>query len=948
MYFSLTVILGAISVFCINTSLLPKTNDRRLLASARYEGARASEIKKLVAIPLEESLSSLKDAKRMESVSRDGLCAIKIELKWGADAQAALLEANALLDAAAENIPEDCSRPRAKIMANSAGAARLCVIPKDNDMAAATDFARNELKAKILSFDEAACVEIFGGQKPEIQVIVDFQKAAFYGLSLDAIAQSLNLSNYDYPAGTIQDGNDEIILKTEGTYKNFSDILATTLKTNAGPLKLGDIARTQKSVQKSEAQAFYNGQRCAQIAISCKKNKNPLALAKKIKALANESNAKQSKFVVVVADDSAGEIRAALKNLFLSALAGVAAAFALLIFFFNSVKIAALTAAVIPLGALFSFTALLVFGKSANIVSIMGISVCLGMTLDNSIVAMQSLLGQAKNFKTRKASPTEIAEAVSKISLENSASTATTMIVFVPIFFIGGIIGELFCDLGIAVISGMAFSLLFSFTALPAICAVFLADELKAPSFARTSRTLDFLDSAYRKILSKTNRVRFLCPAVCLASCLLSALIFVPMKKELSPKGKQKTFWTEIYFEPGTSKRILEQTAQSVSKEFLQIEGVQSALASFGLEKDKLENLADARARAESVTLETRTKNAKKAKALCQKILQEKGLDFLFFDKEDLLSERLCVKSQGLFVGESEEELFDECQKRFGQGFYPSEMKARQSFKANKGVMEKVGVTPLALSAALKSSFDGTAAFPYYENGKEISLKVKFEENEFSSQKNLAALRVPARAGMIPLSALGRWQEERSECVLYRCGGKDAKILSQSAGKALEKKRGGNFVSLRKQETAELLKSGALLLLITLILLYCVLGAQTESFLTPLIYLSAIPPAFLGAALFLFAFASSLNLNSIIALASLFGTSVNSAIILREGGSGKFFSVLATSSTSVAALLPFAFDPFGANPQSSLALAICGGLVISTAASLVMIPNITGEKNESV
>ena len=941
MYFSLAIFLGAISVFCMNTSLLPKTRDRFILASTNYDGVRAEEIRKLVTIPLEQALASLKDVKNIESVSRDGSCAIKIELKWGADIDAALLECAAILEDASESLPDDCPAARAKKLGGFASEISVCLLPKENDIFAATEFAENEFKSKLLSFEETAYVEVIGGKKKEIKAIVDSSKAAFYGLGLDEIARRLNLSNYDYPAGTIQDGDDEILLKTDGTYKSFKDILETPLKTSVGSLKLGDIARVEKLAQKTEEFVYCNGERCAQVKVVCKKNKNPLLLSAKVKRLLAQVNDGEKGFEAFLTHDGADEIWLSLKNLAFSALAGVAASFFLILLFFRSVKIAAVIASVIPLSVLFTFFVLLCFGKSVNVISLAGITLCLGMIIDNSIVAMESVLDEAKE---RKDFSKAILDAVEKISLSNSASTLTTIIVFAPLFFIGGIIGELFTDLGIAVLSGMAFSLLFSFSALPAFCVLFLREE----AIGAKKIDLSFLQKRYEGIVERVRGKAFLCPAAALAFFAASLLILLPLKKEMQPKGRADSFVATALLDGQMGIDALERKAKAVSKSVMELKSVSGILTSGGLSKDRPELLAKPEENARRLVLKIKAVDAKKAKAECERLFAALGLDFAFEDAEDLFSERIGIKDLTLFAGQNPRELFLESLRFFGNGFFPNERKSLKTFKADKNLLEKAGITPLDLSAALKSSFDGTKAFPFYENGKEETLRVQFEQNEFSPKKNLSALRLPAKKGMVFLSSLGGWEDEDGEAVLYRLNGNDAKIvkdgcLSKNAPLSqVPKKR---IVKTKKKEIIELLKNAFFLLLTAFLLLYCVLGAQSESFKTPLVYLIAVPPAFFGAALFLAVFRSSLNINSIMAFVTLFGTSVNCSIILRQCGTKGFSSVLITTATSLASLAPFAFDPFNLNPQSSLALAMTGGLLFSAAASLILVPIATEGKN---
>ena len=940
MYFSLVLFLGLCSLFCLNVSLLPQTKDRWILVEADYAGVRAEEIRKLVAIPLEENLSSLKGVKNCESVSRDGSCSLKIELKWNSDARAALLEANAIIDSAMESLPEDCPKPRAKIAQDDAGEICVCVIPKNKDILAASDFARDELRTKILALEESSEAELFGEQKREIQIVVDSRLCARYDLSLEEIAQSVNSSNYDYPAGSLIEGQYEILFKTEGSCKSFSDILATPLKAKNGQLRLGDIARVNCAVKKEKAFCFRNLDQCVQVKIFCKKGRNPLKMGAKVKKLLCELQAEKENYILAIESDSSTEILNAAANLFLSALSGFLISYALILFFFRSFKAAAFIALSIPFCVLFSFLTLAALGRSANLISMCGVTICLGMIIDNSIVAMESAVESAKG----KSVPENVKEAVQKIALSNSASTTTTIAAFVPIFFIGGILGELFCDLGITLISGMLFSLLYSFTALPAACVLFLGNQNERLTLA----DLSALKKKYEGLLKRTKGAKFLCPAVMALSFAGAILFLLPIKKELQPKGRERSVCAAITFAPGSEIGFVKARTKALLRQLSLIEGAGEITAKGGLQYGRLEDLSNPEAQEEKVFIKIKTKKAKKLAQECERLFKDFNLDYSFIKQEDLISRHLSIANKSLYLGEEPKELLLKCERHFNNAFVPNYIKDEIFFKADKSFMEKANLSPLELARALKSSFDGYETFPYYEDGKELSMKVQHEENELSSEKNLSALKIFTPKGKFSLSTLGSWEKKSGEGILYRSRGKDAKIILEGDMKKIPKEERKNTVSLKDENMGELIKNAALLLFVSLVLLYCVLGAQTESFIKPLFFFLAVPPAFFGAAFCLFVFGSSLNINSILAFAALFGLSVNNSIILLEGGEKKFSSVLATSATSIASLLPFAFDPLKANPQSSLALALAGGLLFSAAASLILIPNIKERMNGKI
>ncbi len=932
MYYLLAALLGAAAPFFLKVDYLPQTKERFILVQANYHGARAKDIRRLIAIPLEENLSSLKGIKNYESVSRDGKAFVKIELNWSADPDIALLETKALLDSSMEFLPEDCPKPEAKLgLDSNESAIKILAISTKGDLSEATDFVENELKRKILSFEETSLAKVLGGQKKQIKAIVDSKAAAFRSLSLQDIASSLSLSNFDYPAGTIRNGENDIILKTEGTFKNFSEILNAPIMTKNGFFKLKDFARVEKSPADMDSFCYYNGEPCVALCVFCKNNQNPLSLSKKIKSLAKESQNKNIK--LILESDNSNKIFQSIKSLAISAALGIAIAFILLFIFFKSAKIALSIASIIPSGILASCLCLWAFKRSVNLISISGVTICIGMIVDNGIVAIESAL----SAKKREAFLQSLETAFCKTVLPNSASTITSAIVFVPLFFMGGIIGELFLDLAITVVCACLFSLVHSFTLLPAVCVLFLKDELKK------ARVMDisFLKRPLFRILKKSDRIKFLCPALTAFFAISALLILFCLKKELQPKGKSD-FWTEkISFESGCGAKKMANETKALCARIKQADCVQSVFAMGGLEKNDWESASKADARSEDVFIKIKSQNIKKCKKEVGQILDSLSLRHSSQEREDLISERLSLADNFLISSDFEEGLFNDCKEFFGFGnFSPCEITEQKTFEADKAFMEKIGVTAQSLASALKSSFDGAAAGSYYENGREMPITVQFEKNEFASEKNLAELKILLGKSPVQLSAFGKWKEKKDESILYRRNGKDAKAVSRATALKAWDKAGKKLVSLKEQSLKELFSNGAFLLCVSLALLYCVLGAQTESFFKPFVYLIAIPPSFFGAALFLLLFNSSLNINSVIAFTLLFGASVNNSIILTESGGKNISSVFITSSTSIASLLPFAVDPFKANPQSSLPLAAAGGLLFSTAAVLIMVPNI--------
>ncbi len=966
MYFLLTIILGATSIFALNIGFLPETKERHILLSTEYMGVDAGEVQTLITMPLEEAISSLKGIKNCESVTREGLSLIKAELKWGTNIDLAMIEAKSIVDAAMETLPQDCPTPSVqKVNLSQNEKITMCVIPKNGEIRLATNFCNEEFKTKLLELDGIAEIKILGGQDEEIQVTVESEKAAFFGISLENIAQSLNASNYEYPAGTIQISENDILLKTQGLYKNFDEILNTSLKSESGgTLKLRDFASVEKVPSEFSSFVFYNSKRGVQVEIVCKSSYSPIKLSSKIRARIFEMNEIYGeKFDIRITEDASKNILSSIKSLVLSALAGIIITIALLYFFLRSAKIAGLIASVIPFSIFFSLFVLFATKRSINLISLSGITICLGMIIDNSIVAVLSIAREIKNSPAKNTTEFQSATiaGLEKILLSNSASTLTTIIVFLPLFFIDGILGDIFCDLSITVASGMAFSLLFSFTVIPAAAVLFLRQEFSKMK-SDTDKTLE---KKYRRILEKTLDIKILPAAIVALSIFASAIFLLPLKKELQPKSAQNDFLVQIHFPSDVSVKKMFSQGKILTEAIQKLQTVRNILCVGGIQKDDFFELSNPLVFPERLLVKIESNEIKKCKKQVQEILENFSSEFHFIESEDLISNHLAIKSDVIFLGDDAKKLHDDAGEIF-DNFSPNYFADGILFSFDAERISKHGMSRGAISLAVKNALEGMECLPYYENGKEIPLKVRFPKNEFISERTLGAMPIFSDDGILPLSTFGKFVDTKNEAILYRYNKKDAKIIAaeeQSKIKALAPfLQKNNFISLKQKSLEEIFSSGAALLVLVLALLYCLLGAQSESFSLPLIFLLALPPAFFGASFFLALFFKSLNINSILALVVLFGTSVNNSIILCEGSESKtcrkesatrksiidgaaekLNMILVTSATSIAALIPFAFLFPSKNPQSSMSLAIIGGLLFSAAAVIVIIPNILWE-----
>ncbi|MDR2803791.1 MAG: efflux RND transporter permease subunit, partial [Treponema sp.] len=211
------VSLGIISAFAISFDFLPVIQGRNILVSANYDGIAAVEMRSLVTMPMEDAFASLKGLKSISSTTRDGLSILSIELHWGSDVDMAIVESREIIDRCYETLPSGCGKPQ--VIKNDAAqrdTVTIAVIPLDGDLRYGRYITDTDLKPRFQRLNGVGAVEVSGGEKEEIHVRIHRDKLEGRGLTLQNVADMLSSANFEYPAGTIREGENDLTVKTSG------------------------------------------------------------------------------------------------------------------------------------------------------------------------------------------------------------------------------------------------------------------------------------------------------------------------------------------------------------------------------------------------------------------------------------------------------------------------------------------------------------------------------------------------------------------------------------------------------------------------------------------------------------------------------------------------------------------------------------------------------------
>jgi multidrug efflux pump subunit AcrB len=953
-------LLGLLCAFIIPVDFLPAVSSRNLLVAAEYPGVSAGEMRSMVAIPLEDAFASLRGLKSSSSVSRDGISLLSLELHWGSDIDLALTESRELIDLCYETLPSGCMKPR--VFRNDSALTddiTLILIPLDGDLRYGRYIAETDIKPRLQRLSGTASVSLSGGEEEEMQLRFHRTALESRGLSLSDAAEIVSAANFEYPAGTIREGEKERGVRTAGLWKSPEEIKNTPLAYNEGGLiRAGDLADLVRTVRRREAFFLYKGMEAIRIGIRKKAGASPLPLSAGVKReIETLKNLYGKWYEFEISSDTADSVVESLLSLLLSALASVLAAGAVVYLFFRSFKVSLLIMGIIPLSALFAVLVLKICGQSLNVMSLSGVSMGIGMVIDSGAVTAESIRREFEK-KSPETAETLVARGAESASLSNFASSLSTVIVFAPVFFIGGLLGELFSGMAMGLIASISISCLLSFTYIPAL-SVFLSGP--AGSLTGNPR-LALAAEKYEKLLTcllKKPRYALIPLAVCLAAGLLS---FFFIERRLLPELSSKTLSWEMDFPPGTNLAALRRRAIEIYQELREEPWIGELEISGGLESEDYQSLTLLDEGFEKLRLTAKLGiNAEKGREKIAGLFRNDSCRISFGKSRDILSRLLDLKGNLtiLRAGSPEDartraEALAEALADKGFSFAPDAIRGGPVFNPDRLALSRFSVSARYTASAARDSLEGIYASSYYEGGREIPLLVKLRDEDMDSLEDLENIIIPTPAeSRIPLRFFGSFTEERSEKVLFRYNRRDAKELR---GPGVLKGEGLDLVSPGRADIDEMTKNGLFLLMVTGILLYLSMGAQFESLTVPLVLLAAIPPACSGAFISLLLTRRPLDSNSVIALITLFGISINNSILLYEscagkesgkkpetGGiagncAGKLRAILITNLTTLFALLPFAADPLGINAQASLAAALIGGLSCSLVLVLVVVP----------
>ena len=1000
--FMAAVFMGAAySLRLLPLDKLPEIIYPRVTVETAYSGMGAAEVRSSVTIPLEDSLSAVKGLEGIRSVSRDGSSLLLLNFRWGTIPERAASLVREAIDTVYPSLPHGVTKP-AVISGDPSEEPHAIVAVRSlfNDNSFARKLAEYELRARLRRIDGAGRVSVSGGEKEEIHIRTDQARLAARSLSASDLAAIIAYETADFPAGSARDGKRELTVVSSGRPRSEEELSALVLSAGGAPLKLSDLSGTTREASPRESLFIFQDQEQTALEIYRRPGADPVRLSRDIKKVIDECSALFSRDAgIKIVFDSSPSIVMGVRDLGISGAFAALAVIFLLAVFLGRLSCSILAALSLPVSASAAIIALAAAGRSLNAMSLGGLALGIGLVSDVSVIVLDLYIRSSDSFQ-KLPSPSEAGGLAASVSLSSSAGALTTMVVFLPVIFLPGPLGALFGDLALSLIVSVAAGWVYAQFCLPSLFCFLTSrgfvrpDSLKPGILMPRLGTGGTLEAFYSSGLKKILRKPF--PLIAI-SALVSVTGFALLLSRPAEFVAPDTI-TEIEvsadFAPGTPPDGAVTAGIQISRLLSALPEISFCYGRMGAEADDTGRRADPDYRREKLLSRCFLEKGIRADAAIEKIRSVLG-EYDFYTEGNssrpVISAGYPPQRSAAILGlspaltvavkaASPEETFNRSENiaamlREEGGFALNSLRLRPS-----GTRPQLKLIPRReFTATLGISASGIASMVYAASGGIITGSMEIEgrpldirvsgiipEDDPASFKNLPLPISPAKkenSAHVFLGSLVDIEWVEAETALARQDRADVIYvdLFPAAGGEKNIRRlvsGLNEQGVSRADESVFVRYRSSLIatvILVLLLLYLILGAQFESLLLPFILMLSVPFSLAGAGPALFLSGSPLDSNSVLGLIALFGISVNNGILFYEiseekircglspamavylGARERFRPVLLTTLTTVFALLPLVVSPLG-NSQASMALTMLGGIIVSGLLAFFALP----------
>jgi multidrug efflux pump subunit AcrB len=569
------IVLGIMAATRIPVQMIPDLEVRTVSVQTSWPGATPQDVEKEILVEQEEYLRTIPNLQRLEASASSGRASIELDFPFGTDMTETLIRVNNALNQV-PSYPLNVDEPRVFASSFSSNAFMFFTVrplpgnPRALDMDMMRDFLEDEVRTRLSNVPGVSDINIWGGAERQIRVVLDPARLADHGLSIADIRDAIRARNRDVSGGEIESGKRRYLLRTVGRFEDLDDLRDLIIERRGDILlRLSDFAEVELDHFEVRGLSFSDGEPNIMMAVRRETGSNVIetkyAMLDAVEQVRRDVLEPAGLDMRLMAED-AGYVEASVRNVWTNL--GLGALFATLVMylFLRSARATAVGVIGIPICTIASFLGLLAFGRTINVISLAGVAFAIGMTLDNSIVVIESIeLARRRGLDRFRSA----VEGVKNVWPAVLASTLTTILVFAPVLFIVEEAGQLYSDIAIAISASILASMLVAITLIPTASARLEFGGSKARETGAGLRDR-IVDAVQRMIASPQRRVTTIASTV-LAS--LAVIVFLTPAAEYLPEGEEPKIFARMNAPPGYNLDTMAEIALDVQDYFLPFVG---------------------------------------------------------------------------------------------------------------------------------------------------------------------------------------------------------------------------------------------------------------------------------------------------------------------------------------------------------------------------------------
>ena len=971
-------ILGFVSYGSLAVNDMPDADLPYVSVSITESGATPQEIENKVTKQVEDAIQQISGVQNIDSTIGSGYSQTVIEFDLSKDVDIAAQEVRDKISGIRGDLPTDIFEPVISKFDMSAQPIISIAVYGSDDNKVMSDFVDNVLKKKLYTISGIGSIDVSGNDTREIHIKLDNDKLLEYGLTSSVVVNSITNDNVDGSTGKIKTEDNQISITTNSKIEkveDFKNILVTSV--NGSEIRLKDIATIEDGIEERTSESYYQGNSAIGIKIIKQSGSNTVEVAKGIKEVLKEVNNSLPDGVhVEIVSDNSKSIEDSVDDVMKTIKEGCILAVIIVFLFLNEWRSTLISALSLPISIITTFICMKLMKFSLNTMSLMALSLAVGLLIDDAIVVIENIVRHLHMGKR----PMEAAkEATSEIGFAVIATTCAVIAVFLPIAMVEGILGKYFIEFALTIVFSMAVSLFVSFTLVPMMAARLLSSSEKENKtfigkfFVGFNKAFDAFSEKYSQLLSFLLNKKLIVLIVCGILFAFSISIANLLGFVMMPSTDQGTVSVSATFDSGI-------TLDMASKKTKQIEEIVNKHP----EVEYVFSTVKKDSATVSITLVDKNQRSETSRELASKMSEElkqlSGME-VYATASSMMGSSKDVKY--VIIGEEREKVQEFAEKMKTQIASDPEAKdVATNTKAGTPEMKitvdrdkaaDLGVNPSNVATILNTLFNGSTVTKYDGGQDRYDVKVMIQDSQSENITDLDQIYVSdSKNRLIPLSQVTKKVIGITSSTLYRHN-KQAKV---ELACNVDSTSTGTFENSHKAKIIEQLPDGIQLNLggitgslqkamqslilcscLSIVFLYLVMAAQFESFIEPIAIMFALPLAMIGAIVGLFVCGSQLSMMALIGVVMLMGLVSKNGILLidaakervQEGvpikealvqaGLVRIRPIIMTTLAMIFGMVPTAIATgAGTEMRKPMAQAIIGGLITSTILTLFVVP----------